>query len=254
MGNKFFFMKETLKTMNEDELLLKIYYSVMGFFLAILAFALILVSLFCVGYGCVMGYQKWFSTTEMVSVGDTGYYYDHAHACFVKPYPNRKVLTGCHGLQYHQSDSIGIVLTNDYKYRYVNLNTLTYINDMAYSQANLFQDDGCAFAIAADSLYTLHPDGSIVAAELADYLYTSISDIICYTYENDDTGELVYTERATNMFRYESNQCYGIMSPEFVRLTAPVYTEIKALSPDVFFCTYDSGLGVLINKNGELIK
>lgn len=53
----------------------------------------------------------------------------------------------------------------------------------------------------------------------------------------------------------DANHHYGLMSKDFVKVTEPVFSNITAKSEDVFFAEYrDFGLGVLINKNGVLIK
>ena len=231
-----------------------VYSSVLGFLCALLVFVAILLAIAGMVYLLDKGYDRWFSTEGLISVGENGYMYDQEHECFVKPYPNRRVLQRCEWLIYDDMDSIGIVRMNN-QYRYINLNNLAFLNAQLYAKAELFHN-GRALAIANDTLYHLSSDGTIVIAEPSTWVYASIEKIVYIEEKEDEDGGTYYSEISTGLFRYEdSNHNYGLMSADFTRLTEPLYSDVTAQSKEVFFCEYlNSGLGVLINKNGELIK
>lgn len=231
-----------------------VYTSVLGFFAAI---AVVLFSLFLLaglGYWCYEGYCRWFSTDGMYEVGNRGYYYDIDHQCFVKPMPNRRVLEGCRSLEY-SDDTIGVACFGENAYRYINLNTLTYLNNRIYYRAELFRD-GCAWALSKDSLYLISTDGKTIKEEASTWIYSSIEEITYSLYIEDSDGYGYYKDVNTGIYMYEDTyHHYGLMSKDFVKLTEPLFSDITAQSEEVFFAEYlDSGLGILINKNGQIIK
>lgn len=232
-----------------------VYSSVLGFLCAISMFVLILFSIAGLGYLGYKGYVKWFSTDGMRKVGTYGYYYDIKHGCFVKPMPNRRILDGFQYLVQNGYDSIGIVRMDNNLYRYINFNTLTYLNDQQYYRAELF-NNGKAMAITEDSLYHISTDGKTVCAESSMCVYASIKELNYEEIETDDDGYYYTKEKPTGMLVYEdAHHSYGLMSAEFKRLTPAVYSDITAESKDVFFCEYlDSGLGVLVDRTGKILK
>ena len=231
-----------------------VYNSVLGFIVAI---AVALFSLFLLaglGYWCYEGYCRWLSTEGMYEVGNNGYYYDLEHQCFVKPMPNRRILEGCRSLD-SNDDSIGVTCFVQNDYRYLNLNTLTYLNNRHYYRAELFRD-GRALALAKDTLYMISTDGKTIKEESSTWIYSSIEEITYSQYTEDSDGIGYYKNVHTGMYMYEdAYHHYGLMSKDFVKLTEPLFSDILAQSEEVFFAEYlDSGLGVLINKNGQIIK
>lgn len=214
-------------------------------------------------YACIIGggiywihrgYVRLFSTDYMMSVGERGHYYDLENACFVKPYPNRRVLKGCKSINYNDDDTICVAWMGYDKYRYVNMNSLTFINETIYSHAGLFRE-GSAIAYANDSIYRVMPDGSATVIEKPDGLYTSIEELEYMKPSEDDCDYLAYREISTGIYMYKStNGRYGLMSSEFVRLTEPLFADITAQSESVFFCEYFEELGVLMDKKGKVIK
>lgn len=245
---------ESPVTSNEKNWFEIVYNSVLGFFAAI---AVILFSLFLLaglGYWCYEGYCRWFSTEGMYEVGDNGYYYDMEHQCFVKPMPNRCVLEGCINLESNE-DSIGVACFGKNDYRYINLNTLSFLNDHSYYRAELFRD-GRALALAKDTLYVISTDGKTIKEESSTWIYSSIEEITYSQYQEDSDGYGYYKEISTGMYVYEdAYHHYGLMSNGFVKLTEPIFSDITARSEEVFFAEYiDSGLGILINKKGQILK
>lgn len=231
-----------------------VYNSVLGFIVAI---AVALFSLFLLaglGYWCYEGYCRWFSTEGMYEVGNNGYYYDLEHQCFVKPMPNRRILEGCRSLE-SNDDSIGVACFGQNDYRYLNLNTLTYLNNRHYYRADLFRD-GHALALSKDTLFLISTDGKTIKEEASSWIYSSIEEITYSQYTEDGDGLGYYKEVYTGMYMYENAyHYYGLMSKDFVKLTEPLFSDIMAQSEEVFFAVYlDSGLGVLINKKGQIIK
>ncbi len=215
-------------------------------------------------YACVIGggiywihrgYVRLFCTDDMTPVGTCGYYYDFGNACFVKPCPNRRVLKGCKSINYNEGDSICVSwMGGDDRYKYLNMNTLKFINETTYSHAGLFRD-GSAIAFANDSIYRVMPDGSATVIELPDGLYTSIEELEYMKHSEDDGDYLAYREISTGIYMYKSTSGrYGLMSSEFIRLTEPLFVNITAQSESVFFCEYFEELGVLIDRNGNVIK
>ena len=246
--------KEPSNPSNEKNWFEIVYTSVLGFFAAI---AVVLISLFLLaglGYWCYEGYCRWFSTEGMYEVGNNGYYYDLEHQCFVKPMPNRRVLEGCRSLE-SNDDTIGVVCFGENDYRYLNLNSLSFLSDKVFTKAELFHK-GKALALANDTLYHLSSDGTLCIAEPSTWVYASIEEIMYISEKEDEDGNTFYSEESTGLLRYEdSNRNYGLMSADFTRLTEPLFSSISAQSKEVFFCEYlNSGLGVLINKNGQIIK
>lgn len=229
-----------------------VYCSVWGFICAMARLFGGMLILYGIYYGIKSGYDCWFDMDGLVEVGECGYCYDSENDCFVKPCPHRRFLEGCHSLKYKEGDSIGVVQRGDEEYRYINLNTLSYINDKVYEFADVFRK-GIAVALANDTIYNISPDGNTISAEPSNWIYGSVEEITymqeCSTYEEQievPTGVLMYEE---------SNGYYGLMSSDFKKLTPALFTDITAKSKDVFFCEYiGSGLGVLINNNGQFLK
>ena len=246
--------KDSSNTSNEKDWFEIIYTSVLGFFAAI---AVVLFSIFLLaglGYWCYEGYCRWFSTDGMYEVGNCGYYYDVEHQCFVKPMPNRRVLEGCRSLE-SNDDSIGIACFGENDYRYVNLNALTFLNNRSYCRAELFRD-GRALALAKDTLYLISTDGKTITEEASTWIYSSIEEITYSQYIEDSDGIGYYKDVSTGMYMYEdAYHNYGLMSKDFVKVTESEFSNITARSEEVFFAEYiDSGLGILINKKGQILK
>ena len=231
-----------------------VYNSVLGFLAAIAVAAVFLFLLSGVGYWCYEGYCRWFSTDNMEIVGTNGNYYDLAHSCFVKPMPNRRVLKGCNRLDYDDGDSIGVACVGANKYRYVNLNSLTFLDDHIYYRAELFHN-GRAFALSRDTLYLLSYDGKTIQKESSSWIYRSVEEIQMTGFYDDDEGPL-YREIPTGVYMYEDAYGnYGLMSSEFVKLTEPIFSNITPKSKDVYLCEYAySEMGILVNRNGKILK
>ncbi len=246
---------ETVKVPNNTDWFDLVYNSVLGFLAAIAVAVVFLFMIAGLGYWCYEGYCRWFSTKNMTAVGNNGYFYDSENDCFIKPKPNRRVLKGCEGLEYSASDSIGVVRVGTNTYRYVNLNTLTFLNDVEYYRADLFKGK-YAMALADDTLYSISTKGEIINKEYADWVYTMVEEISYMVEEMDSDGDIYYQEIPTGVFMYRDvNFNYGLMSSDFTRLTQPLFSSITARSKDVFFCEYmDSEMGVLIDRNGKILK
>ena len=232
-----------------------VYSSVLGFFCAISVFAFVIFCLMGLGYWGYKGYLRWFSTDGMVKVGECGYYYSPQRASFYKVHPNRRILSSCHDLEFNQEDTIGIVRVRKKQYRYVNLNTLSFINDKSYYLADLFRD-GRAMALANDTLHILSPDGSLISSEPSYFVYSSIRELTYVKEITDKDGDTYYKDVPTGVHIYEdANGNYGLMSADYTRLTPALYSDITVESETVLFAEYlDSGLGVLMDLNGVIIK
>ena len=232
-----------------------VYSSILGFLCAISIFVLILFSIAGLGYWAYEGYIRWFSTEGMVEVGSNGYYFDAEHECFVKPKPNRRVLQGCHYLEHNAHDSIGIVRMDNNYFKYVNLNSLTFLDSRQYYKAELFRD-GKALAMAEDSIYHISTDGKTICVESSMWVYASIEELKYEELAPDEDGYYYTKETPTGLLVYQdAHHNYGLMSADFARLTPAIYSEITAESKDVYFCEYlDSGLGVLVDRNGKILK
>lgn len=226
-----------------------------GFFYAVGGILLVILFLYCTYYWMAMGYDRWLSTEGLIGVGERGYYYDPGNDCFVKPMPNRRVLEGCLTLECEDGDTIGIVKVHRGKYRYVNLNTLTFINEHSYEHAGQFRC-GIAMAISNDTIYHVSANGRIISSEPSTWIYGSVENITYFQEETDSDGDSFTEEVSTGLLKYEDvSGNYGLMSSDFVRLTPALYSDITAKSKEVFFCEYiDSGMGCLIDKNGNFIK
>ena len=229
--------------------------AVLGFFVAIGEVLLGILIIIGLGYWIKEGYDKWFNMDGLVEVGECGFYYDAPNECFVKPRPHRRFLKGCLSLNFMKGDTIGVAQFESGEYRYINLNSASYINNKYYNIADRFRY-GTALAIADDTIYRIAPNGNVISAEPSTWIYGSVVEINYMQEETDDDGESNYIEVNTGLYMYEdSNHNYGLMSSDFVRLTPPLFTDITPKSPEVFFCEYmDSGLGVLIDKNGQIVN
>lgn len=226
-----------------------------GFFFAVAWIILGITALYCAYSWTLIGYDWWFGSDGFIEVGERGYYYDSVNDCFVKPRPNRRVLKDCLSLKHENGDSIGIVQVRKGIYRYVNLNTLSFINKQSYEHADLFRN-GVAIALANDTIYHISADGKTLSAEPSTWIYGSVEEIT-YLEDVGESDEDAFTEEvSTGLFMYEdTNGNFGLMTSDFVRLTPALYSDITAKSKEVFFCEYfDSGLGVLIDKSGNYIK
>ena len=200
--------------------------------------------------------DRWFTTRGLIEVGENGYYYDSANNCFVKPWPNRRVLKGCVSLEFEHKDSIGIVLTPNGKYRYLNLNTLSFINQHSYDCADKFKN-GVAIASANDTVYHICPSGEYLSAEQSLWIYSSIEEITYLNVVYDSEDEVYYSERdTTGLYKYKDiHGNYGLMNKDYRRLTPAIYSNISAITKGVLFCEYkDSVMGVLVDKDGNYIK
>lgn len=227
------------------------YTSTLGIFAALVVIAII----FFAGMGLVYwghkGYLRWFSTDGMVEIGECGYYYSPQRASFYKVHPNRCVLENCHDLKLNQGDTIGVVRVRKDQYRYVNLNTLSFINDKSYFKADLFRD-GSALAIANDTLFIIASNGHTVTSEPCDWVYAGIQEL-SYMKEIDSYYQDIYT----GMHTYEDiHGRLGLMSADYKRLTPALYSDITAESDSIFFAEYldEAELYVLLDKEGHVIK
>ena len=176
------------------------YTSVLGFCCALLAFAAILLAIAGVGYLIKKGYNRWFCTDGMVEVGECGYYYDIRRGSFYMIHPNRCILRGCRDLEVNEGDTIGVVRVRKNQYRYINLNTLTFLNTKHYYRADLFRD-GRAIAVANDTLYVIDSEGQTISSELADWVYSYMEEITFTDWADKDDGSY-YDEIATGVYKY----------------------------------------------------
>lgn len=229
--------------------------SILGGATALTIIALCVGVIIAVFFGIQFGYNRWFSMDNLVAVGNAGYYYDAENHCFIDPTPHRRVIKGCTSLQYAGSDTIGIVQMDNDKYRYLNLNTLSFLNDHKYDYAYSFHNDR-AMALIHDTLYYINPQGEVINSELSNWLYLSITPLTYSIMSEDEDGYTTTQYLPTNFYLYEDiNHAYGLMSCNFTRLTQPLFSDISALTQNVFLCEYEySEISVLVNQNGEIIK
>ena len=232
-----------------------VYFSVFGFFSAIAQLAGGALVMYGIYYGAMSGYNRWFDTDGLIEVGERGYCYDPDNECFVKPIPNRRVVKGCMDIEYRPGDTIGVAQVGVDEYRYINFNTLSFINDKKFYRADVFRN-GLALALDEDSIYHISTTGKIISSEASTWIYASVEEISYSEEDVDSDGDIIYEEIATGLYKYEDvNGKYGLMSSDFVRLTQPLFSDIMAKSKDYFFCEYlDSGLGILVDKNGNILK
>lgn len=228
--------------------------TILGGATALTVIALIIGVVIAVVFGIKFSYNRWFSMDHLVAVGNAGYYYDAEGSCFITPTPHRRIIKECTSLQYAGSDTIGIVLVQDY-YRYLNLNTLSFLNDHKYDIAYPFHDD-CAMALTNDTLYCINAHGEVITSEPANWLYTSVIPLTYSIMSEDEDGYTTTKSLPTDVYMYEDiNHSYGLMSSDFVRLTKPLFSNISVLTKDVFLCEYAySEISVLVNQHGEILK
>lgn len=202
-----------------------------------------------------IGYDRWFCTEGFIEVGERGYCYDPRNKCLVKPIPNRRVIKGCIDIDYRAGDTIGVVQFGENEYRYVNFNTLSFINENKYFRADVFRN-GTAMALANDTVYHISPTGKTITAEPSNWVYGSVEEITFSHEESDSDGYSYTKEERTGILKYEDVYGnFGLMTNEFVPLTNPIFSSITAISKDVIFCEYlETALGVLIDKEGHIIK
>lgn len=229
--------------------------SILGGATALTIIALCVCVIIAVFFGIQFGYNRWFSMDNLVAVGNAGYYYDAENHCFVDPTPHRRVIKGCTSLQYAGSNTIGIVQMDNDKYRYLNLNTLSFLNDHKYDYAYSFHNDR-AMALTNDTLYYINTQGEVINSELSNWLYLSITPLTYSVISEDEDGYTTTQYLPTNFYLYEDiNHAYGLMSSNFTRLTQPLFSDISALTQNIFLCEYEySEISVLVNQNGEIIK
>lgn len=229
--------------------------SVFGFFYGLVGSILGIFMFLGFIYWIWIGYNRWFNTDGFIEVGERGYCYDLDNNCFVKPIPNRRVVKGCLDIDYRLGDTIGVVHVGEDEYRYINFNTLSFINDKKYFRADVFRN-GVAIALGNDTIYHISTTGKTISSEPSAWIYASVEEISYLEEDVDSDGDIIYEEIATGLYKYEDvNGKYGLMSPDFVRLTQPLFSDITAKSKDYFFCEYlDSSLGIIIDKNGQVIK
>lgn len=232
-----------------------VYSSILAFFCISAQIFVGLLILYGICYGVKSGYNRWLSTDGFLEVGENGYCYDPRNECLVKPMPNRRIIKGCIDIEYRTGDTIGVVQVGENEYRYVNLNTLSFINDKKFFRADVFRN-GTAMALANDTIYHISTTGEPVSTEPSERVYGSVEEITFPQEETDNDGYRFTKEVQTGLYRYDDvNGNCGLMSNEFVPLTKPLYSDITAISKGVFFCEYlESGLGVLIDKEGQIIK
>ena len=234
-----------------------VYSSVLGGTAALIVIAVFVGLLFGLCYGAKSAYDYWFCMDNLIEVGTHGYYYDDENNCFIDPKPHRRLMQGCTLYSVSDNDTIAVVITNNNKYRYINLNTLSYLNDCHYQYADAFKE-GRAVAFTKDTLYYIDTQGGTIASESTSWIYNSVRPL---TYsqvkEYDEYGDYVNTVQIpTGIYIYEDiNYYYGLMSADYVRLTQPIFSSVSALSVDAFLCEYhNSGKVVLVNQHGEIIK
>ena len=232
-----------------------VYSSTLGFSWAIGQIMFVMITSFIFLILMKVCINRWICTDYFIEVGENGYCYDPIYKCLVKPMPNRRIIKGCMDIEYNPGDTIGVVQVGENEYRYVNFNTLSFINDKKYFRADVFRD-GTAIAIANDTIYHISTTGKTVSTEPSERVYGSVEEITVSQEVTDSDGYPFTIEVQTGLFKYgDINGNYGLMTHEFVPLTKPLYSDITAISKGVFFCEYlESGLGVLVDNEGHVIK
>lgn len=128
-------------------------------------------------------------------------------------------------------------------------------------------DSTLQFIIPAENDYIeLYEDGillrngyekRLMAYDGKTVLQPFVYDNVCYlTYGTDkvnDAGEIVLAK--CDMNSYEVAGRYGLMDKNGKIITKPLYTDIDAISKDIFVCDVEEGdLKITINARGEVVK
>lgn len=72
----------------------------------------------------------------------------------------------------------------------------------------------------------------------------------------DDDSSIFYHPKATARLRVyiAGNYCEGLMTADGHIVTKPLYTDIKAIGPDLYLCTIDNSSSVVLNGKGQVVK
>lgn len=112
------------------------------------------------------------------------------------------------------------------------------------------------------------PDGKLAeyyvidGVELLEYYTGEIRYEKTMSYDEDDNTRSV-TDASTEVnvkanarcMKYLSGiGCYGLMSPEGVKITKPLYKDIEAIGPDLYRCSDGYGMGIIIDGKGREVN
>jgi hypothetical protein len=117
-----------------------------------------------------------------------------------------------------------------------------------------------AIRISADGgIAVTQPDYSIIAYDFDgtkrdDFICTAVSDIYYITDEINDNGEFV-TRHAANRKYTMPDGHEGLLGDDGKPITSPLYWDIQAIDYDTYQASYqDVGMGVILNRKGEVMK
>ena len=225
---------------------------VLTILMSLLGFGLMIFVGWLIIHFVALGYNHWFGHIDGEEIGKNGLVYVEDKCVIMKTCPNRTALENITYLE-KNTDTLGIV-EYEGKYGILNYNDASFIvtaqYDMLWNKsANIY------VGICRDSAFTFTiPSGEIIKRESAECLYTDISALSLPIYElldfEDDNDDFLFFEY-TN---YADKK--GIMNRNYEMVTPAIYSDIKVINSNAFFCQFDDPvetIGELIDSTGNRI-
>lgn len=140
---------------------------------------------------------------------------------------------------------------------------------LPFTSPNVWVNDGLIYASMEDhSVRTYSLQGELVE----DFHISGTSQLLYETNEvyytssknyNDEgnlvsetsDGDIATRQSVAHCLRYQAAfDWYGLMTPEGLVVTPPLYREIEAIGPDLYLCKTDYQYGVILNGKGQKVK
>ena len=140
---------------------------------------------------------------------------------------------------------------------------------LPFTSPNVWVNDGLIYASMEDhSVRTYSLQGELVE----DFHISGTSQLLYETNEvyytfsknyNDEgnlvsetsDGDIATRQSVAHCLRYQAAfDWYGLMTPEGLAVTPPLYREIYAIGPDLYLCKTDYQYGVILNGKGQKVK
>lgn len=124
-----------------------------------------------------------------------------------------------------------------------------------YSNIN-FSEEDIFLTMKDNTIRRGKYDGTITDEEVYMNVYT-LSYYDGYTGKNDEYGDSIKKEVETDLMCYVAGNYYkGLMRKDGVKVTKPIYKDIKALNKNLYICSYDNDgeNNVLLDAKGNIVK
>ncbi len=124
------------------------------------------------------------------------------------------------------------------------------VNEMGVEQLEITEDLGVIYTLPNHLKMVVDFDGN----QMEKFLCRDIEALYYDTEQRDTTNNFIPAK--CTLYRYRMDDGYeGLCRENGDIVTEPLYWNVQPISKDLYHCTYkDSGVGVIINSNGEITE